>query len=137
MLKQILSITLLSVIACSNLAFADAPLKSALGLDMDQARKVAEIQSVYRKQYASVRTHHNNEERALRRARLANDSKLVASQEKVVSGLKAKLRQIKANEDAEIRKVLNPEQNKKFDAYIELRENMVGSSRDVRNHREQ
>lgn len=37
---------------------------------------------------------------------------------------------IQAKEDAEIRKVLTPEQNRKFDAYLKLRREMVGSSRD-------
>ena len=47
--------------------------------------------------------------------------------------LKAELREIKASEDAASRKLLTPEQDEKFDAYIAKRNAMVGSSRDVRN----
>jgi Spy/CpxP family protein refolding chaperone len=133
MRKSLLSLVLLGLTAFSGPAVADAPLKSTLGLDVEQARQVDEIQSQYRREYAAKRGDHNREERALRRARIANDSEQIAAQEKVVAGLKEELRQIKASEDAAIRKLLTPEQNKKFDAYIETRNEMVGSSRDVRN----
>ncbi|MBI4905537.1 MAG: Spy/CpxP family protein refolding chaperone [Acidobacteria bacterium] len=133
MLKQILNIALLSLTVCSGIVLADAPLKTALGLDIEQARRIDEIQSIYRRQYAAKREVHNREERALRRARIANDSKQIAVQEKIVSELKAELRQITASEDGAIRKLLTPEQSKKFDDHIKTRNNMVGSSRDVRN----
>jgi hypothetical protein len=121
-------------IACAGILLADAPLKTALGLDIEQARQVDEIQSVARRQYAAKREVRNREERALRRARIANDSKQIAVQEKVVAELNAELREIKAREDAAIEKLLTPEQKKKFEAYLKIRADMVGSSRDVRNH---
>lgn len=129
-----IAITLLSLTALSGIATADAPLKSALGLDIEQARQVDEIQARYRKENAEKRGIHNREERVLRRARIANDSKQIAIKEKIVADLKAELRQIMANEEAEIRKLLTPEQNRKYDAYIETRNKMAGSSRDVRNY---
>lgn len=132
-MTQILKITLLGLTACFGIVLADAPLKSALGLDVEQARQVDEIQSGYRRQYAVKREVRNREERVLRRARIANDSKQMAVQEKVVSELNAELREIKANEDAAIRKLLTAEQSKRFDAYLKTRNDMVGSSRDVRN----
>ena len=128
-----LSTVLFGLTVFSGNGLADAPLKTALGLDVEQARQVDEIQSDYRRQYAAKRGEHNREARALRRARIANDSEQIAAQEEVVAKLKAELREIKASEDAAIRKVLTPEQNEKFDAYIEKRNAMVGSSRDVRN----
>lgn len=133
MRKSFLPFALLGLTVFSGHSVADAPLKTALGLDVEQARQVDEIQSTYRREYAAKRGDHNREARALRRARIANDSELIAKQEKIVADLKEELREIKASEDAEIREVLTPEQNEKFDAYIEKRDNMVGSSRDVRN----
>lgn len=133
MRKSSLALALLGLTVRSGYGLADAPLKTTLGLDTGQARQVDEIQSAHRRQYAAKRGDHNREERALRRARLANDSEQITIQEKKVEELKEDLRKIKASEDAAIRKVLTPEQNEKFDAYIEKRTNMVGSSRDVRN----
>jgi Spy/CpxP family protein refolding chaperone len=130
---SLLSIVLLGLTVFSGHAVADAPLKTALGLDIEQARQVDEIQSDYRRQYAAKRGDHNREDRVLRRARIANDSEKIATQEKVVEELKQDLREIKAREDEAIRKLLTPEQEEKFDAYIEKRNNMAGSSRDVRN----
>lgn len=113
-------------------AFADAPLKSALGLDMDQAKVVGDIQAKYRKSKRSVRGDLNREARKLRRARLANDSAAVAKQEPIVADLEEQMRQQILGEDDEIRKVLTPEQLEKFEVYIQERNDMVGSSRDVR-----
>ena len=128
-----LFIVLLGLTMFSGYGVADAPLKTALGLDIEQARQADEIQSDHRRQYAATRGDHNREARALRRARSANDSEQIAIQEEKVEQLKAELREIKASEDAAIRKLLTPEQSEKFDAYIEKRNAMVGSSRDVRN----
>ncbi|MCW5964595.1 MAG: hypothetical protein KIT83_11200 [Bryobacterales bacterium] len=112
-------------------AFADAPLKSALGLTIEQARQVDEIQAKHRLQFASKRTERNTELRKLRRARLANDSKTIAEQEAITDKLLDQLRAIRASEDDAIRKLLNPEQEKKFEDYIKQRKEMVGSSRDA------
>ena len=133
MRRSFLSLLLLGLTVFGGSAIADAPLKTALGLDIDQAKAVAEIQSGYRRQYSAKRGEHNTEARKLRRARTANDREQIEAQEQIVAALKAELRQIKASEDDAIRKVLNPEQNEKFEAYIAKRNAMVGSSRDVRN----
>jgi Spy/CpxP family protein refolding chaperone len=135
MQKSIPTLLLLGLTILGGSAPADAPLETALGLDIEQARQVDEIQMVHRRQYAAQRGKTNTEERKLRRARIANDSEQIAILEQVTEDMKAELRQIKASEDAEIRKLLTPEQNEKFDAYIERREAMAGSSRDVRNQR--
>ncbi len=66
----------------------------------------------------------------LRRARIANDSQLVAIQEQVTAKLHEELRLIRVSEDEQIRRLLTPEQNRKFDEYVKLRKEMVGSSRD-------
>jgi len=46
--------------------------------------------------------------------------------------LQDELEKIKASEDAEIRKLLNADQVKAFEAYIEKRNAMTGSSRDAK-----
>lgn len=109
---------------------ADPPLKSALGLSVDQARVVDAIQARYRPIFAAKRTEHNNELRKLRRARIANDSKQIAELTKVTDALQAELKQIRLNEDEEIRRTLTPEQKVKFAEHIEFRKQMKGSSRD-------
>ena len=132
MRRSFLSFLLLGLTVFGGAAFADAPLKTVLELDVEQAREVAEIQGAYRREYAAKRGEHNREERKLRRARIANDSEQIATQEEITAKLKGELRAIKASEDEAIRKVLNPEQDAKFDAYIAKRNAMVGSSRDIR-----
>ncbi|ANM29817.1 hypothetical protein ABI59_09845 [Acidobacteria bacterium Mor1] len=125
-----LAIVLLALSA--SVAQADAPLAKRLELDTAQAGTVAEIQAKHRAEMRKERGALNRESRALRRARAANDSELVAKQEAVVAELQSKMAQRILAEDAEIRAVLNPEQQKKFDAWIEERNKMVGSSRDAR-----
>lgn len=113
-------------------ALADAPLKGRLGLDTDQAKVVAEIQAKHRDAMRGERGELHREERKLRRARSANDSELIAEQEVVVDRLREVMRQRILSEDNEIRGVLTPEQLTKFEVWIKERNNMVGSSRDVR-----
>jgi Spy/CpxP family protein refolding chaperone len=113
-----------------SLVWADAPLKSALGLTTDQAREVDQIQASYRPRFASKRQERNTELRKLRRARIANDSQQIAQLEKTTAALHEELRQIRLSEDTDIRKVLTAEQKNKFEDYIKLRKEMVGSSRD-------
>ncbi len=112
-------------------AAADAPLKSALNLTIEQARETDAIQATHRRLFASKRQERNSELRKLRRAKLANDSKAIAEQETIAERLLNDLRQIRASEDDAIRKLLNPEQKQKFEAYIKQRKEMVGSSRDA------
>ena len=133
MRRSTFCLVLLGLTVFGGSALADAPLKTVLELDVEQARQVAEIQGVYRRQYSAKRGQHNTEARKLRRARIANDSEQIAAQEEITAKLKAELREIKDSEDAAIREVLTPEQNEKFDDYVEARNAMVGSSRDVRN----
>lgn len=116
----------------SQAAIADAPLKARLGLDMDQAKSVDEIQARYRKAFRAKRGPYHREQRALRRAKKANDGAAVAKHEPVVAALKAELRDIILTTDDEVRAVLTPTQLAKFEAYILERNAMVGSSRDVR-----
>ncbi|MCU0227606.1 MAG: Spy/CpxP family protein refolding chaperone [Bryobacterales bacterium] len=121
----------------SSLAFlvpaakADAPLKSALNLTIEQAREVDAIQETHRRQFASKRQERNAELRKLRRARLANYSKAMSEHQAVAERMLNELRQIRSSEDDAIRRLLTPEQMPKFDAYIKQRKQMVGSSRDA------
>ena len=127
MKKALLLLTL-----SAGLLLGDQPLKTALGLSMDQARQVDEIQAIHRRQFAVKRQERNTELRRLRRARIANDSKTAAELEKVTEGLLEELRRIRSVEDSAIEKLLTPEQRQKFDAYRKLRKEMEGSSRDDR-----
>ncbi|MDX2269552.1 MAG: Spy/CpxP family protein refolding chaperone [Bryobacter sp.] len=120
----------LVVAATCALLLADQPLKSALGLTMDQARAVDEIQRQYQRPFAAKRQQYNTQMRALRRARIANDSAAVIREEKLARQLHQEMRGIQAQEDEAIRKLLTPEQDQKFAAYLKLRREMVGSSRD-------
>ena len=111
-------------------AYADEPLKTALALDVDQARQVAEMQARHRKQFAVGRQAFNTESRALRRARLANDAAEIARLESLTESMRAELTAMRADHDAEIRGVLRPDQSGLFDAHIARRQQMRGSSRD-------
>ena len=127
---------LLIMLAATTLLFAgsanaDAPLKSSLGLDTDQAREISAVQKSYRRSFSAKRGELNRENRKLRRARIDNDSALITEQEAIVAGLEAELRAIREAENAEIRTFLTAEQNLKFDEVIEKRRAMVGSSRDA------
>ena len=123
---------LVASLLVSTAAVADAPLKSKLDLDMDQAKAVAEIQAEYRKSKRSVRQELNRESRKLRRARSANDSQAVAEQEEIVARLEGEMRELILSEDDAIRGQLTPTQLAAFEDYLDERNDMVGSSRDVR-----
>lgn len=121
-----------TLLALSNAAHADAPLKSSLGLDVEQARQVQEIQKAYRRPFAAKRQEYNRQSRKLRRARSDNDLQLIEQQELVVAALREDLRQIRAAENADIRGVLDLEQRAKFEEVLQQRNAMVGSSRDAK-----
>jgi len=121
-----------ALLLAGGAAQADESLKSSLSLNMDQARQVDTIQAKYRKQFAAKRQELNKEMRALRRAKLANDSSAVARQEKITAKLRDELRAIRARENDEIRAVLTPEQRVAFEDVLKKRKEMVGSSRDER-----
>jgi Spy/CpxP family protein refolding chaperone len=113
-------------------ALGDAPLKTALDLGIEQAAKVDEIQKKARDAVRPVREELNREERALRRARIANDAGAVARQETLIAPLREKLAGIFANESGQIRAVLTAEQKPKYEEYLKIRDAMAGSSRDVK-----
>lgn len=129
-LKQLLLI-LASLLFLSGLAIADAPLHKTLALNPAQTQQVKDIQKVYRKKFSAKRGELNRESRALRRARKANDSTQVARLEATTSRLKSELKQVRAEENNEIRKVLTQEQRVKFEAVLADRKAKKGSSRDV------
>ena len=114
-----------------SVAQADAPLKSQLDLNVEQARQVQEIQGEYRRIFGAKRQEFNRESRALRRARSANDGELITQLEQTTAELQEDLKQIRLDENDQIREILTPEQNEKFDMVIQQRRAMVGSSRDV------
>ncbi len=130
-MKNQLTSLLAGLLLISVAAFADAPLKSALDLDTDQAMQAQEIQKGYRRTFAAKRQKMNRENRMLRRARNDHDSMLIAKQETVVADLQAELTKIRTAENSDIRQLLTPEQNLKFDEVLEQRRAMVGSSRDA------
>jgi Spy/CpxP family protein refolding chaperone len=131
-MRQLIALALAGLVGLAGVAWADASLKSALGLSIEQARQVDAIQAAHRPKFAAKRQEQNKELRALRRARIANDSHEIARLEKVTAELHEELKQIQLHEDGEIRKLLTPEQSRKFDGYRKLRQEMVGSSRDAK-----
>lgn len=116
----------------SNYSYADAPLKQSLGLGMDQAKIVYDIQKKYRRPFAAKRSELHREERKARRARIANDSATLAQQEAITAKLRQELGQIRHRENDEIRRVLTPQQRDTFEIVLQQRRAMVGSSRDVK-----
>jgi hypothetical protein len=138
-LKTILIKTILTVVFCglypglsTGTAFADAPLKTTLGLEIGQAAKVDLIQKRTRDAVRPVREELNREERALRRAKIANDAVGIARQEKIIAPLRETLAGIFAKESEEIRALLTREQATRYDEYLKIRDEMAGSSRDVK-----
>ncbi len=113
-------------------ALADAPLKTTLDLDVEQAAKVASIEKEARDAVRPVRGELHREERALRRAKIENNAEAIAQQEKVIEPLRKKLAAIFEKESEQIREVLTPEQKLKYEEYLKKRAEMVGSSRDVK-----
>lgn len=116
-------------------ALADAPLKTTLALTIDQAARVDAIQTKAREAVRPVRGDLNREERALRRARIENDAAAIAAQEKEIEPLRAQLAAVFAEEEKQIRALLTPEQIVKYEAYLKVRDEMAGSSRDVKEFR--
>ena len=118
MKAKLLSIVAFGLLLVAGSAFADAPLKSKLDLTVEQASAVAAIQADYRRKFAAVRQDFNRESRALRRARRADDAEAMAQQELVVADLQAQMTAVRMAENAEIRTLLTPEQQSKFDAVL-------------------
>ena len=113
-------------------ALADKPLKSTLDLNTGQTAEVAAIQKEARDAIRKPRGELKRKERALRRARQANDSTAIAQLEKEILPLRVKMRQIYTQEEQKIRKILTPEQTINYEQWLKEREQMVGSSRDVK-----
>ncbi|MCB1878184.1 MAG: Spy/CpxP family protein refolding chaperone [Chromatiales bacterium] len=124
--------SILVLLTSVGVAQADAPLHKALGLSQQQAAEVKDIQARHRKEFAGVRGEFNRERRAFSRAKRDNDTDLMEAQQKKLDTLQQKMVDMKAAEDNEIRALLTPEQSQAFDAYIEKRNAMVGSSRDAK-----
>ena len=93
------------------------------------------IQKNARDAVRPVREALNREERALRRAKIANDDDGIARQETLIAPLREQLVAIFANESEEIRSLLTPEQKIRYEDYLKVRDGMAGSSRDVKSIR--
>lgn len=125
-------VTLAVSLFAAQIAIADAPLKSKLDLSVEQANTVSQIQKRYRAEKRSIRQVLNRSSRLLRRAKSANDSEAIASLSEEVATFEWAMRAAIRDEDNEIRQVLEPEQLVSFEDYIDTRDKMIGSSRDVR-----
>ncbi len=123
---------LLLSLALAAPAWADAPLDSRLALDADQARRLASIEASYRRDFAALRQEYNRESRALRRARLAGDSSEIQRLTAVTADMREQLKAMRETQDRQIAALLRPEQMALFDAYVQERRQMAGSSRDER-----
>jgi len=126
------TLLLLATLFAGGPAIADPSLKSALGLDIEQARQVDMIEAKYRKPSAAKRQQRDAELRKLRRARLANDSQGIAEQEAIAARLHEEFRQIHFARNDEIRAVLKPEQKDRFEKHLVAMKEMHGSSRDAK-----
>lgn len=114
----------------SSTGSADEALSSALGLSMDQAKKVQDIQKKYRPQFSAKRQELTREQRKGWHARVTHESGQAAQQDMVSAKLLEELKQIRQQENADIRQVLTPAQRAKFEVVLQQRKEMVGSSRD-------
>lgn len=123
---------LASILTLCSPAFADPPLKFALGLDMAQAAKVDAIEAKYRQPYVATRHDRNEELRKARRARVANDAAAMARHEAAGEKLHEKLRRIFHAKNDEIRAVLSAPQRVKFEQQLVANREMKGSSRDAK-----
>lgn len=122
------------VVLSSTTALADAPLKSALGLSMDQAKAATEIHTKRFPAFQKKRGEYTDQMRKLRRARFANDSAAVEREDAIARRLHGEMMALMHEQDDEVRKLLTPEQSEKFDAYLKQRREMVGGSRDDREY---
>ena len=120
------------VVLSPTVALADAPLKEALGLSMDQAKAATEIHRKLFPDYQKKRSEYSRQMGKLRRARIVNDSAAVVREDAHARRLHAEMMALMHKEDDEVRRLLTPEQSRKFDAHLEQRRNMVGGSRDDR-----
>jgi len=130
----IFSFVVFSLFLFSGYAYADRPLKSALGLNTEQAAKVAAIQKEARNAMRKPRGELHRQQRALRRAKAANDGASMARLEKEISPLKRQMKQVHDEEEKKIRAVLTREQTTKYEQWLRERDAMVGGSRDVKDY---
>lgn len=133
-LSLIFSCIVCSLLIFSSSAYADKPLKSALGLDTEQAAKMAAIQKEARDAMRNPRGDLHRKQRELRRAKTANDSAAIAKLEKEIPPLQEKMKHVHDKEEQEIRAVLTPEQTRKYEQWLQERDAMAGSSRDVKDY---
>ena len=120
------------LLALSLPAFADAPLKSALGLDMAQAAQVDAIEARYRQPFAAKRQERNAELRKARRARIAHDAEALARHEAAADQLHEELRRIFHARNDAIRAVLSEPQRGRFEQQLALNKEVKGSARDAK-----
>lgn len=120
------------VLATSAPAHADPTLAASLRLTSAQAQRTDEIEARYRREMASLRQAFNRESRAMRRARLAHEEAEATRLEGVAEALRQRMIALREDTDEEIRAVLGPAQQPLFDAHLEQRRRMHGSSRDER-----
>ncbi len=130
-----------SFIACIALLFsanlhADAPLTSKIdNLTVDQSKQIKDIQKQARDAMRKPRGELHREQRALRRAKSASDSVAIAELELKIPPLQAEMKRIHDEEEQKIRSVLTPEQTIQYEAWLEERDAMAGSSREVKDYK--
>ncbi|GEM_PF-932544 len=124
-----------SLLLFSSYGYADAPITSKIdGLTTDQRKQIKDIQKEARDAMRKPRGDLHREQRALRRAKTASDSAAITEQEKKIPPLQAAMKRIHDEEEQKIRKVLSPEQTSQYEQWLNERDAMVGSSRDVKDY---
>jgi len=129
------SFVFFAVLLAAGSAYADAPLRTRLDLRPDQVQAVDAIQRENRLATSKVRGELNTQRRALKRAEHAGDTSEAAHIYAMVKELEDKMEALQRSEDSDIRALLDESQRVKFQAFIQERESMVGSSRDARKTR--
>lgn len=119
----------------SGFTLADAPLTSKIdNLSVEQSKQIKAIQKEARDAMRKPRGALHREQRALRRAKKASDASAIAEQEKKIPPLQAEMQRIHVQEEEQIRAVLNPEQIAQYEQWLQDRDAMAGSSRDVKDY---
>ncbi len=124
-----------SLVLFSGYGHADAPITSKIdGLTAEQRKQIKDIQKEARDAMRKPRGDLHREQRALRRAKTANDSAAIAEQERKIPPLQAEMKRVHDEEEKKIRLVLAPEQIRQYEQWLAERDSMVGNSRDVKDY---
>lgn len=108
---------------------AGGPLRSALDLNLSQVGKVQDVQAEARRAYALKRHRYDRDMRSLGHAQQIGHLEQIEALERSTSTLREALRALRQAEDDAIRDLLLPEQIPAYEAWLNERDVLFGSSR--------